>query len=89
MALGATPNHIRRKFLHLGGRLLAFGCLAGCLGAWAAGRTMESLLFDVSSFHLPTLAVTASVVGVAILMASLLPARRAARISPVEALRHE
>jgi predicted permease len=89
MALGATPNHIRRKFLSLGARLLFGGCLVGCIGAWAVSRAMESILFEVSSFHVPTVVWTVTTVGVAILMASLLPALRAARISPMEALRHE
>jgi predicted permease len=89
MALGATPNHIRRTFLSLGVRLLTVGCLLGGLGAWAAGRTMESILFDVPSFHFPTVILTVTTVGIAMLMASLLPAMRAARISPMEALRHE
>lgn len=89
MALGATPNLIRRKFLRLGAKLLAIGCPLGCLGAWAAGRTMESILFEVPSFHFPTVVLTATTVGLAIFLASFLPAQRAARISPMEALRHE
>jgi predicted permease len=89
MALGATPHQIRREFLHLGTRLLALGCLLGWAGAGAAGRTMESILFEVPSFHVPTVILTATTLGLAILLASLLPAQRAARISPMEALRHE
>ncbi len=89
MALGATPSHVRRQFLCLGTRLLAVGCLIGCMCAWAAGRTMETILFGVPSFHVPTIALTVATVAIAILVASLLPALRAARISPMEALRHE
>ncbi len=89
MALGATPNNIRRKFLSLGTRLLAFGCLIGCMCAWAARKTMETILFGVPSFHVPTIVLTVATVAIAILLASWLPAQRAARISPMEALRHE
>jgi ABC-type antimicrobial peptide transport system permease subunit len=89
MALGATPKHIRQKFLSLGARLLTIGCLLGSLVAWAAGRMMESILFGVPSFHVPTVFLTVTTVSIAILLASLLPALRAARVSPMEALRHE
>ena len=89
MALGATSDHIRRQFLSLGTRLLAIGCVSGGLGAWAAGRTMESILFGVPSFHVPTIVVTVTTVAIAILLASLVPVRRAARISAMGALRSE
>jgi ABC-type antimicrobial peptide transport system permease subunit len=50
---------------------------------------MQGVLFEVPSFHMPTLVGAAIALGVVTLIASLLPAIRAARISPMEALRHE
>jgi predicted permease len=89
MALGATPDQIGRQFFSLGLRLLAFGALLGGIGAWAAGRAMQSILFEVPSFHIPTFAGTAVAMSLVTLLASLLPAIRAARISPTEAMRNE
>ena len=89
LALGAMPGGIARQLLLFGLRLLAIGSLLGCVGAWAAGRAMQGVLFEVPSFHMPTLVGAAIAIGVVTLIASLLPAIRAARISPMEALRHE
>ncbi|MFO1498174.1 MAG: ABC transporter permease [Verrucomicrobiota bacterium] len=89
LALGAMPGGIARQFLLFGLRLLAIGSLLGCVGAWAAGRAMQGVLFEVPSFHMPTLVGAAIAIGGVTLIASLLPAIRAARISPMEALRHE
>jgi hypothetical protein len=89
MALGATPDQIGRQFMSLGLRLLAVGALLGCIGAWAAGRAMQSILFEVPSLHIPTVAGTAVAMSLATLLASLLPAIRAARIAPAEAMRNE
>ena len=85
----AFVGEIARQFLLLGLRLLGIGSLLGCFGAWAAGRAMRGVLFEVPSFHMPTLVGAAIAIGVVTLIASLLPAIRAARISPMEALRHE
>jgi predicted permease len=89
MALGATPDQIGRQFFSLGLRLFAVGALLGCIGAWAAGQAMQSFLFKVSSFHIPTLVGAALAMSLVTLLASLLPALRAARISPAETMRNE
>lgn len=89
MALGALPDQIVRQFLLSGLKLLAMGSLFGCVGAWAAGRAMRGVLYEVPSFHMPTLVGAAITMSLVTLIASLLPAIRAARISPMEALRHE
>jgi ABC-type antimicrobial peptide transport system permease subunit len=89
MALGARPEQIRNQFLCLGLRLLAIGATLGVIGAWLAGRAMQSILFNVPVFHLATVAGTAAVMSAVTLVACLLPSRHAARISPMEALSEE
>ena len=89
MALGALPAQVLTQFLGLGGQLLAGGLVLGLAGAWAAGRTMQGMLFGVTALHAGVLATTAAVMVAAVFLASLLPSRRAARVSPTEALRDD
>lgn len=86
MALGALPQQIRSQFLSLGLKLLSAGTLLGILGAWLAGRAMQSVLFHVPALQLGVLALCAGLLGAVCLVACWLPSRRAARISPLEAL---
>jgi predicted permease len=86
MALGARPEQIRGQFFSLALRLLACGTILGVMGAWLAGRAMQTVLFHVPALNFGILAGAAGVMGVVSLVACLLPAHRAARISPVEAL---
>ena len=86
MALGARPGQIRRQFVSVSLRLIAIGAGIGVAGAWLAGRTMQSLLFDVPALHVVTLAGTLMVMSAVCLAACLIPSGRAARISPMEAL---
>jgi predicted permease len=85
-ALGASPRQVRRHFVSLSVRLVAAGCVLGLAGAWIAGRAMQALLFGVAPLHVPTLAGVAVVMCALTLTASAVPARRAAGISPLEAL---
>jgi predicted permease len=87
MALGAQPGQIRNQFLSLALHLLAYGVVLGSIGAWVAGRAMQTILFHVPAFDLTILAAAAAVMGLVTVVACLLPSHRAARISPVEALR--
>ena len=89
MALGAQRGQIGSQFLSLGLRLLAAGTIFGLLGAWLAGRAMQSVLFDVPTLHLATLLVTALVMAAVSLIACLIPARRATKVDPMIALRAE
>ncbi|MDQ5978433.1 MAG: hypothetical protein QG602_1407 [Verrucomicrobiota bacterium] len=89
MALGALPGQVRAQFLGLGAKLLAAGLALGALGAWGAGRAMQSQLFGVGAVHAGVLAATAAVMMVVVLLATFLPSHRASRVSPIEALRDD
>ncbi len=89
MALGAQRQQIARQFLSLGLRLLAAGTVLGLIGAALAGRAMQSVLFDIPALHVATFAGTAALLAVVSIAASLLPAGRAASVSPMEALRSD
>jgi len=89
MALGAQREQIGAQFLSLGLRLLAAGTIVGLFGAWLAGKAMQTVLFDVPSLHLTILLGTAAIMSVVSLVASVIPARRATMVNPVEALRAE
>lgn len=86
MAIGARPEQIRRQFLALSFRLLAGGTILGAIGSWIAGQAMRAVLFHVP-VHSPAILVgAAAVIGAISFIACLLPARQAARISPIQAL---
>ncbi len=89
MALGALPQQILAQFLGLGARLLAVGLTLGVLGAWLAGRAMQSVLFGVGSVHAGVIALTVVLMVAVVFCAVFLPSRRAARVDPVDALRSE
>jgi ABC-type antimicrobial peptide transport system permease subunit len=61
----------------------------GLAGSVAAATLMRGLLFGVGSWDVPTLASVAGILGIAALLASFIPARRAASVNPVDALRAE
>src|SRR5437588_1318159 len=89
MALGAQRRQIGTQFLSLGLRLLGAGTILGLIGAYLAGRAMQSVLFDVPTLHVATLFGTALVMSVVSLVSCLIPARRATKVNPIEALRAE
>jgi ABC-type antimicrobial peptide transport system permease subunit len=89
MALGARPEQIRRQFFSLAMRLLAGGMILGVIGAWLTGRAMEAVLFHVPGLNPAILVGAAAIIAVASLAACLIPAYRAARISPMRALADE
>lgn len=89
MALGAQSGSVHWLILREAALLALTGTLIGMAGSFAAATLLRRLLFGVHSWDLPTLAgVTVVLVGSA-LLASYLPARRAASVDPVEALRAE
>jgi predicted permease len=89
MALGAQRSQIGTQFLSLGLRLLAAGTILGLIGAWLAGRAMQSVLFGVPTVPIGTLFVTVLIMSVVSLIACLIPARRATKVDPMIALRAE
>jgi putative ABC transport system permease protein len=86
IALGATPGLMRRQFVSLSLRLVGIGSVLGLAAAWVAGGAMRTILYGVPPLHLPTLAATAAIMGLISLAACVLPAVRAARVSPAEVL---
>ena len=89
MALGAQPGSVYRLILREAGWLTILGIALGVAGSVGAASLMRSLLFGVSSWDVTTLAAVAAILWIAALAASFLPARRAASVNPVEALRAE
>ena len=89
MTLGATRTQVMRNVLSYGARLTGLGLLAGLGAALVGTRVVASLLYSVRPTDAITFtAVSAVLAGVA-LLASYIPARRAMRVDPMVALRHE
>ena len=86
MALGASPNRVVAMLVWQGGRLALLGLGLGLVAAAFAGRAAESLLFSVHGLDPLTFTVAPAVVVAAALVATWVPARRAARITPLAAL---
>ena len=89
IALGARRREVIGMVVGQGTRLTVLGLAIGLVGALVATRILSTLLFGVRTVDPPTYAATAAVLGVVAVLASYLPARRASRIEPTEALRHE
>ncbi len=89
VALGATPDDVRRLVLGQAGSVVVVGAAAGLAAALATSRLLGSLLYDVSPTDPVTLAGACLLLVVVALLAAYLPARRATRVDPVEALRAE
>jgi putative ABC transport system permease protein len=87
LALGARPGDVVRMIVGQGGVTAAAGLLVGLLAARVFGRFMDALLFGVQSRDLVTYVAVAVGLGLLVVAATWLPARRAARLDPVSALR--
>jgi macrolide transport system ATP-binding/permease protein len=89
MALGAKRGSVYGLILREAGWLAGWGIVAGLGCAVGAAMLMRSLLFGTAAWDVGTLGSVAAVLGVSAMVASYLPARRAAMVNPVEALRAE
>jgi putative ABC transport system permease protein len=89
LALGARSLDVLNMVVGQGFKLTMIGVALGLAGAFALTRVMSGLLFDVSPTDLLTFVVTAALLTGVSLAASFIPARRAARVDPMVALRYE
>jgi predicted permease len=89
VALGSQRSHIMRLVFVSGLKLASIGCVLGLAGAAAASTILRSFLFHVSPFDPIVMILTALTVLALALLASALPARRAASVDPIQALRGE
>jgi putative ABC transport system permease protein len=89
MVLGAQQTSVQRLILGQGAKLAVIGVVVGLLGAFALTRLMASLLYGISPRDWPTFSVVPWLVLAMILVGCYVPARRAAKLDPVKALREE
>jgi putative ABC transport system permease protein len=87
MSLGAAPGRVRAMILSEGGRLVIIGLVLGVIGSLVLARSMTSLLFGVEPTDPVTLVTVALVMGAIGVASCWVPAVRASRIAPSEALR--
>jgi predicted permease len=89
MALGAQTGDVTRLVMRQGAGLTALGVGVGVLGALALTRLLASMLYGVSTRDPLTFAGVAAVLATVALAATYVPARRAARVNPLRAIRAE
>ncbi len=89
LAMGAEPRTVARMILRQGGLVTLLGIVAGWIAAYAGSQLIRSLLYGVSPRDPIVFSLTTVTLLVVALLACWLPARRAARLSPLQALRTE
>jgi len=86
IAVGASPNQVIAMVVWQGARLAVMGVVLGLIAAALGAGAMQTWLFDIKGLDPVTFVVAPLVLGLAALLASYIPARRAARISPLAAM---
>jgi predicted permease len=89
IALGARQSQVLREILREAGRMVGFGIVIGIPIAWMASRLISSMLFGVTAHDPVTAVASMAVLACAAFIAAFLPARRAARVDPLVAIRCE
>jgi putative ABC transport system permease protein len=89
MALGAQVGDVLKLIVGNGMKLALIGISLGLAGAFAVTRLLAELLFGVTATDATTFAVVSSVLAAVVLFACYIPARRATKVEPLEALRYE
>jgi putative ABC transport system permease protein len=89
MALGAARRDVFKLVLGQGVALVSLGIVLGLIGAFAASRALTSVLYGVGALDLPAFFLAIVTLAFVALIACWLPARRATRVNPIEALRTE
>jgi predicted permease len=89
MALGAQPARVLRMVLGEASWMVLIGVVAGVAGALALGRLIATMLFGLKPWDPPTFLLASALLILVALIATWIPARRAAGVDPMQALRHE
>jgi putative ABC transport system permease protein len=89
LALGALPQQVFRMILGRALWLVSIGVVVGCVASLFATRLLRSLLYGVRATDMASLIIAIAVLIAVAILAALLPAVRAMRLDPMEALRHE
>jgi ABC-type antimicrobial peptide transport system permease subunit len=89
VAIGAAPASVMALILKQAAWIIGIGVAVGLAGALASGRMIAALLFDVAPNDPASIAIAAAFLSVVTVLAGLIPARRAARVDPMVALREE
>jgi len=89
MALGAQTQDVLRLVVRQGMNPVILGLIIGLAGTFAVGRLLTAQLYQISPYNPLLLGATAFVLVLAALLACLIPARRAAHVDPIQALRTE
>jgi putative ABC transport system permease protein len=87
IALGAERSRVLALVVRDGAQMAAIGAVVGLVAAVALARGIRSMLFGVSTVDVPTVALVSAALAVIVVIASVLPARRALGVSPTDALR--